>query len=138
LRVGQRDVPSPEIPQRETVTRGLGRAAPTEDLLQVPVVPLVAIEETNHLARRPERETLREPDEPHAFTGEPLRAVLDDLAERQERFGYLERDPAFVELGVGGEVRPRAVPQRAHDHLVPHRVGEAADPRLDAFGRCCG
>src|SRR5438270_3701771 len=89
---------APEVAQREAVARGLGRRPPLQLLVQVPVQPLVAVEEPQHVAARAKPHVLRQPREVHALATLPARAVVNDLAERAKRLRHLEDDRAAVEV----------------------------------------
>src|SRR6266849_3998886 len=50
-------------------------------LVQVPVQPLVAVEEAKYVATRPEEHVLRQPREVHALAALAARTVIDALLE---------------------------------------------------------
>src|SRR6266566_274291 len=86
--------------------------------MQVPVQPLVAVEEAKNIAPRPEEHVLRQPREVHSLATLAPRPVIDELLERMERPGDLQDDAAAVEVAQRREVRLGAIAQRLDDHVV--------------------
>src|SRR5207245_6811084 len=92
FRVDLGDERSPVVAKSEPVAGRLGGAALAEPLPQIPVHPLVAIQEAQDLARRPEVHALGEPQEPDLLAGSSLGAVRDDLAKGEEGLRDLQDD----------------------------------------------
>src|SRR5579872_434824 len=118
VRVGGGDALPPEVAQREPIARGFGRRALLQLLVQIPVQPLVAVEEPQDVAARAKRDVLRKPRECHGPAALPAGAVEDDLAEGAERLRHLEDYRAAVEVAQRREVRRGAVSKRFDDDLV--------------------
>src|SRR4051812_13849290 len=95
--VGHRHLSLAVVPQREAIARRFGRGLRSSDLVQVPVVPLVAIQKSDELGAIRERNAFRQRHEFEALRRDALRAVRNDLSERMERFGNLDRDRAILE-----------------------------------------
>src|SRR5439155_10739700 len=86
--------------------------------MQVPVQPLVAVEEAKNIAPRPEENVLGQPREVHALAALAPRPVIDALLEGMERPGDLQDDPAAVEVAQRREVRLGAIAQWLDYHVV--------------------
>jgi hypothetical protein len=96
----------------------------------------VQVQEPHDLARRSKGDALGQPDEAHTFARAALGAERNDLPERQERLGDLDRDRLLVEIGPGRQVRLVASEaQRDHKQVVALGMGEAGDRAADAPGR---
>src|SRR5690348_7610391 len=90
--VGGRHPRASEVAKRKAVARRFSGRALLQLLMQVPVHPLVAVQESQHVAARPERDVFREPREPHRTSALAPRTVEHDLLERPERLRHLQHD----------------------------------------------
>ena len=87
--------------------------------MQVPVHPLVAIEETEHLAAQAKRNALRSPSEANSVSALAAGGVDDRLFEGMKWNRHLEDDLALFELAACRQMRGRPVPQGLdHDGVV--------------------
>src|SRR5712692_9274896 len=131
LRVRQRDPGALVVPEGEAVAGGLGLRLPAQPLLDVPVQPLMAVEEPEHLPGPGEGHPRGEPDEPDAAGPGAAGGVVDDLAEGQEGIRQLKRDPVGVELGPSRQMGLAAVPERVHEEVVSVGPGQASEHPTD-------
>ena len=95
--------------------------------------PLVAIEESQHVALAPEGDGFRGPCESHSLAALATRRVDHGLLESAKRDRHLQHDAPIVELAAGREVRPPPVAERL-DQDVVIAAGEALQ-RLPGLGR---
>src|SRR2546423_3539594 len=115
-RVVHRDAAPPEVPQRKPVARGLGpRPAPLH-LAQVPVQPLVAVDEADDVSPAAEADLLRQPGEPHPAARLAPCADINQLVERPERLWHPHDDPTEIELTQARKMRPRPGPEGLDHH----------------------
>src|SRR5437016_12955423 len=98
--------------------------------MQVPVQPLVAVEEAKNIAPRPEEKVLGQPREVHALAALAPRTVIDAPREGMERPGDLQDDPAAVAVAPRREVRLRARARWLDDHRgrPPQAAGDSPAP----------
>src|SRR5205814_4884131 len=113
-----RHVAAAEVTQRKPVTRSLRGRALAEHLVQVPVHPLVAVEEAKHVAPTAEQHRFGRPRKAHPDPALAAGRVDDRFLEGAEGNRHLEHDPPLVELALGSKVRRPPVSERLDDHLV--------------------
>src|SRR5487761_708059 len=120
-RVGDHDLRPAEVSERKPIARGLGSGSAPKHLSQVPVHPLVAVEEPQHLAALAERDGLGHPLESPPRSRVAPGRVVDGLVKWAEWFGHPQHDAPEVELAQGRKAWARPVTKRLHDHLVVAR-----------------
>src|ERR671930_1406901 len=131
-------VPGPKVEQGKPVAGGLRRRFAAEHLAQVPVIELVAVEETQHLRASPKLDRFRKPLESDPGPWLAPGSVVDALTEGAKRLGELEGDQPVLVGAKGGQVRRPAVAQRGATDLVAgwgREVPEPAPQPLDLHRR---
>src|SRR6266508_433777 len=120
-----------EVGQREAVAGGLGGGFLVQRLTKVPVVPLVQVEEADHLALGSEADVAELPAEAEAPAADALGPVGDPFPERPPRLGDLDHDRVVVEAAVRGQVGARPVAQGLDHEPVAIGRGQAGQRGSD-------
>jgi hypothetical protein len=124
----------------KAVARGLCRAFPAQNYVQIIMIELVAIKEPNDLGLRPEEHIAIEPAERKRIaTGrmclDPPGTVGNALSERAKRLGDLHGDRPGLVVAQTLEMRPRSVAQRLHLEPVSRRAREIGEHGPQPRGR---
>src|SRR5205809_8061356 len=110
--VGPRQSSAAEVLERKAIAGRFCGPFLVENLIEVVVVVLVAVQESNHIRLCPEKDVPVEPAEGEGVPAlparlDPFRAVGNPLPERAERLGDLYGDRLALVVAFRLEVRAR-------------------------------